>query len=564
MKLTLWTTAVLGGSAIATGACLLCAATASADTGDAATDSISSAGVHRSKESATRSHRPATSRSAERTSDGTSSDPSPSKARPSTKRPAPVKVPPASSLSPSEQVDLDETDSQADATSGRTPTTHFVPKSVESLTVDAPRVTLDVPPQPDDASVTTALEQLGQAQATLVQSTWGSGNFIAGLASIVPQLMLASAQSSLQGWQDNSPRLQAAYAATAGDPLLHDVAGFALLLNNLQPLSARQTMQGAAQLLPVVGFFGAGGGAAAAAQFVAQAAENGRVFAAVPVEMRENGTGVATEPVVYVSVNGGPRVPVLVDTGSTGLVMDPRYVGQLGDALPGGHGTSAYGDGSISYDYDTYLSELDFGDGVVTDPTRIRVVTPDTAAAFEEYNDHGAGYVGILGVGPNANEYAGDLTATVPLTALPGPLGHGFTLDERRRLLVFGLNPLPTRVALPGAPSTDVLVKIGDLPKQAAVSNVDSGGVFGTIPLFLLEGTQYADDIPEGTVISVYTADGSVLLFSYALTGAQEPAFAEGDETTWYVTGYFPFDQQPIYIDLLANDGAGATEFLYT
>ena len=34
-----------------------------------------------------------------------------------------------------------------------------------------------------------------------------------------------------------------------------------------------------------------------------------------------------TEPVIDISVNGGPTVPVLVDTGSTGLVIGAPYIG---------------------------------------------------------------------------------------------------------------------------------------------------------------------------------------------------------------------------------------------
>ena len=49
-----------------------------------------------------------------------------------------------------------------------------------------------------------------------------------------------------------------------------------------------------------------------------------------------------TEPVVDVSINGGPSVPVLVDTGSTGLVIPLRDIGLYKLGLPTGIGTGAY------------------------------------------------------------------------------------------------------------------------------------------------------------------------------------------------------------------------------
>ena len=67
----------------------------------------------------------------------------------------------------------------------------------------------------------------------------------------------------------------------------------------------------------------------------------------MPVTMKAN-----TEPVVYISVNGGKKVPVLVDTGSSGLVLtrDAVGAGDLGPAT--GTGTSGYS-GGLTYDYTT-------------------------------------------------------------------------------------------------------------------------------------------------------------------------------------------------------------------
>ncbi|MET0700143.1 MAG: PecA family PE domain-processing aspartic protease [Mycobacterium sp.] len=476
----------------------------------------------------------------------------------------------AKALTPAKRLAADAVDVKVSATYGP----HFVPPSVRAAVVDPPVVptkvivgdtagtTATVVEASDPVDV--ALGELAAAQTALHQYTWGSGNVLAGLAAVVPQLLLANAASSLTGWQTSNAGLQSEFAATVGTPIVHDIAGIQLAANNLLPLVAQSSMDGASLLLPVVGLFGAENAASVVTQLVSEARTNGQVYAVIPVDMRDNGTGVATEPIIYISVNGGERVPVLIDTGSTGLVMDPRYVGLTGLGDPIAHGSSGYGE-DFSYNYDVYDTTVDFGNGVTTTPTTVRIVSLESVQAFQDYNDQGAGYVGILGIGPNANTFVGDTDATVPMTALAGLLNKGMLLDERHRVLVLGPAPLPARVTLPGAPSTDVLVKIGNLAVQPALANIDSGGVFGSLPEFLVAGTQYAAGIPPGTVISVYNADGSQLLYSYTTTERTSPTVVPGGvEGDWYVTGYFPFDRGPIYIDLQANNGSGETRFVYT
>jgi hypothetical protein len=129
-----------------------------------------------------------------------------------------------------------------------------------------------------------------------------------------------------------------------------------------------------------------------------------------------------TEPVVYVSVNGGPRVPVLVDSGSAGLVMDPLYVGQgLGTST--GSGISGYS-GGLTYTYDTYTTVVDFGYGVITAPTSVNVVSTQSEEAFASYFAP-AGVVGVLGIGPNS----GGPGPSIVTAALPGELRNGVLLN---------------------------------------------------------------------------------------------------------------------------------------
>ncbi len=82
-------------------------------------------------------------------------------------------------------------------------------------------------------------------------------------------------------------------------------------------------------------------------------------------------TVVGTEPVVNISVNGAGNTPILVDTGSKGLVVGMNDVGGplgvLKMGLPTGFNISAYS-GGLTYLYATYPTTVDFGNGIVTPP----------------------------------------------------------------------------------------------------------------------------------------------------------------------------------------------------
>ncbi|ETZ99236.1 pE family protein [Mycobacterium kansasii 824] len=111
-----------------------------------------------------------------------------------------------------------------------------------------------------------------------------------------------------------------------------------------------------------------------------------------------------TEPVVFMSVNGGPNVPILVDTGSAGLVVTPNEVGGLFGlfrmGLPTNFGLSGYS-GGLTYLYATYHAPVDFGNGIATPPTNVNVVLLSFPQTFSGYFAP-AGVNGVLGIGPNA------------------------------------------------------------------------------------------------------------------------------------------------------------------
>ena len=402
------------------------------------------------------------------------------------------------------------------------------------------------------AKVALALQQISDAQVLLNQQTWGAGNIAAGVASIVPQLFLAEAAWSLTAWQNNMPAASQAIASTAGIPLIHQVTQVNLLVTMSLPMLAEAGLTGAALLLPLVNLLGAA--VAPTQALVGQARSNGKVYAFVPVQMR-----AVTEPVVSVSVNNGPGNPMLVDTGSSGLIITRDSApGDLGEPVATGE-IRFSGDLTKTFRYTTYVTTVDFGGGAVTAPTAVNIIDDADAAAFEEFL-RPAQVVGILGVG--ANTYGpGPDGYTIPTASLPGELSDGFLLYQGALLglfgvMVFGPNPLPTRVSVPGAPDAYVTVSVNDGPKQTAYSIIDSGGVYGTLPAYLIGG---ATSVPTNTKISVYTADGATLLYSYNTVGSNSPTVV--DDGALMNTGYIPFQQGPVYINYAAPDRIGSTDF---
>jgi hypothetical protein len=257
------------------------------------------------------------------------------------------------------------------------------------------------------------------------------------------------------------------------------------------------------------------------------------------------------QPVAYISVNGGPMEPVIVDTGSTGLVIEPQYVPtqDLGTELYSG--SAGYTDG-LTYSYDTYDTTVSFGSGIVTSPTAVDLVTTASTPAFEQYFAS-TDAVGVLGIGPD-NGFPG--TSTV-IAALPGTLDQGALINESQHVLEFGPNPLTGTVSIPGAPTSSLDVKIGDGPLEHVSVAIDSGGVYGFIPSSVLDTGQTSGTLPAGIMISVYTSNGETLLYSYTTSGSDGPFVTAGNAAN---SGYTPFYLGPVYI-AESPSGFGTTIF---
>ncbi|HET7072584.1 MAG TPA: PecA family PE domain-processing aspartic protease [Mycobacterium sp.] len=260
-----------------------------------------------------------------------------------------------------------------------------------------------------------------------------------------------------------------------------------------------------------------------------------------------------TEPIVNGSVGTGTPQPLLVDTGSTGLVIPFQNAGgllgvlQLG--IPRGIGIGGYS-GGLDYLYLTYNAPVNFGGGVATSPTPVDIeffawpVSIHSAIAngftFQSFFSSD-GATGVLGVGPNA----GGPGPSIATQALPAPYNQGVLINQPAGQLVFesqssvGLPPIAT---LTGSPITTLDVSLdGGATKIPVSSIVDSGGVDGTLPTNL--------NAPVGTNISVYAPTGQ-LLYQYGLGTTYSPLLISSGLMN---TGNLPFEQHAAYIDYGAN-----------
>jgi len=273
----------------------------------------------------------------------------------------------------------------------------------------------------------------------------------------------------------------------------------------------------------------------------------------IPITVQE-----ATEPTVQASIDGSSDQTLLVDTGSSGLVIPWQDLGLsqlLSLGFPTSFGESGYS-GGVDYIYLTYdNATVDYGDGALTTsntpidveilswPTSFSSGSPLDFQQFLSDNDS----TGILGVGP---------TGTGPGTSPFESAGYnGVTVDIPQNELVVGSNAdaNANEITVNGAPTSNLYEQVGSGTPVAVSDDVDSGGVYGTIPSSLVGN---AGSVPPNTEISVYdnsTGSGTPL-YSYE-TGTDTgdypaPTVVSG---TSIDSGVEPYLQEPIYIDY-AND----------
>ncbi|GFG72912.1 hypothetical protein MBOT_02770 [Mycobacterium botniense] len=256
---------------------------------------------------------------------------------------------------------------------------------------------------------------------------------------------------------------------------------------------------------------------------------------AIPLTVYEG-----TEPAVDVSVNGGSEIPVLVDTGSSGLVVpwqDLGLKGLLDLGFPTGIGLSGYS-GGVDYLYLTYDTTVDYGGVVSSSNTPVDVeifswpTSPDSPPSFQAFlaDDDVRGIMGI-----------GDNDAGPGISPLKAAGYEGVLVDVPQDQLILGPNPYTTDdITLSGAPITNLEVSIDGGSPVAVTGDVDSGGVYGTMP------ESVTDNLPAGTTITVYDGSGQEL-YSYTTTATNDPTLVSSSSDM--DTGYEPFLQYPIYIN---------------
>jgi hypothetical protein len=254
--------------------------------------------------------------------------------------------------------------------------------------------------------------------------------------------------------------------------------------------------------------------------------------------------------VVNISMGGGPSVPVIVDTGSLGILVPPQDVNLaiLGAPTATGLTTAHYGfaDNYDVFTYNTYMAPVNFGNGIVTAPTTIGVMTSGTQFVNGVPSPINLTYATPkMGVGVNT----GVVVGTSPVQALPGTLNQGVLLDNPAHALQFGANPLTPFATVPGAPvSSNLYISITDgtatgTTVNPSVGYIDAGGIYGGVPLAALPGSpSSATRVPLGDVISVYLGGGpgsGVLLYQVVSNGAIG-VFSSG-----FNSGIFPFSGYP-------------------
>ena len=260
-----------------------------------------------------------------------------------------------------------------------------------------------------------------------------------------------------------------------------------------------------------------------------------------------------TEPTVQATVDGASNT-LLVDTGSAGLVLPWEDLGSnpfqalenLFDlGAPSNWGISGYS-GGVEYIYLTYDNvPVDYDGGLdTTGPVDVEVLSWPTSFSsppnFESFlQDDGS--TGILGIGDNA---AGP-------TESPFEYEHfnGVLVDTPAKVLVVEPTAPTGGVTVEGAPISQVYETVttgGSTTGSTLYDDVDSGGVYGTIPSSL------AGNLEPGSTITVYSSQGGAELYQYTIGSAgEEPTSGSGIGTSSSPidSGVEPFLQEPIYLD---------------
>jgi PPE-repeat protein len=277
----------------------------------------------------------------------------------------------------------------------------------------------------------------------------------------------------------------------------------------------------------------------------------------VPVTMY-----LQTEALVNATVGTGSPVPLLVDTGSQGLVIPFQNAGGLFGllrlGLPTGGGISGYS-GGLNYAYLTYNAPVNFGGGLATSPTPVDLelfawptsLSSALNSGFSFQNFFASdGAVGVLGLGPNATGPG----PSIPTAHFANPtFNQGVLINETPNNLglTFGGPPTgaTTLTTLNGSPITNLTVTVtapGGFPTTDSnvPSIVDTGGVNGTVPTSIVNAV-------TGDTVRVYGPGNlKTPLYTYSYNGVTTNGLAAPTPigSGLMNTGAAPFLAYPAYI----------------
>ncbi len=274
----------------------------------------------------------------------------------------------------------------------------------------------------------------------------------------------------------------------------------------------------------------------------------------IPITIEED-----TEPTVQATVDGA-NTTLLVDTGSSGLVIpsdDLNFLQLLELGFPSSFGISGYS-GGVEYVYLTYDNvAVDYGNGAVdttNTPVDLEIFSWPTSATsppnFDAF-DLDNGVTGILGIGNSADD-AGPTGSPLEAAGFNGVTVNINSAGTGGELIVSPstTNPGTAYATLDGAPTptsnlTEVVTDGNTVVGTAQVSDdIDSGGVYGTIPSSIDPNT-----LAQGDVVTV--KDGDTVLYSYIVgtdsdNTDEAPLVTSG---TSIDSGIEPFLGHPIFID---------------
>ena len=295
------------------------------------------------------------------------------------------------------------------------------------------------------------------------------------------------------------------------------------------------------------------GSSTALAAAASPALSGGPPEGSIPITVAED-----TEPTVQATVDGA-NTTLLVDTGSSGLVIpytDLSFSQLLDLGFPSGINVSSYS-GGVDYLYLEYNDvPTDYGNNVLdtTGPVDVEIYSYNpsdfssffTNDAFQNF-DNDNEVTGILGIGDSSGA-AGPTESPFEEEGDPGVTVDIFPNGQDGDLVVGpNVDAGANAITVSGAPTSTLYESYDGGPHTQVTDDVDSGGVYGTIPQSLVGS---ATTVPAGQTISVYDSSGDEL-YSYQ-TGYDSLGYSTSPDVvsgTSVDSGVEPYLEEPIYID---------------